>query len=176
MTTRAAFLSFTIPALMVLLLAACGTPERPDTSSANLIVPGQRIGDLPPLGTAGSTVRAMDYDDTDELAAGTYYHWVDDANEPVKMLFVCASVDEVSLVYIYNAPANERFATAEGIGLGSSQSEVIAALGEPDSVFEWEDNRQLRFFTVDDVPGLIIRYQTDALDSAYSLWIVRLCE
>jgi hypothetical protein len=53
---------------------------------------------------------------------------------------------------------------------------VLAALGEPDRVFEWEDNRQLHYFTTDDVPGLTIAFKTDALESAFGIWVATACD
>lgn len=164
-----------ILAVLALLISACGGPGPQVTPSTNLIVPGERIGDLPAVGTAGDAVRAMDFDAEVEFTAGSLYRWLDDANESVWMLYVCTSTDAVTVVYIYDKPGNERFATAEGIGLESSEAEVLAALGDPDNVFEWEDNRQLGYFTTDEVPGLVVAFKTDALDSPFGIWVGTRC-
>ncbi len=175
MTVRALFRSLVTPAVLTLLFAACNATDLPDPG-ADLIVPGERIGDLPAIGTTGATVRNLDHDAVSEFTAGNLYRWLDDADETIWMLFVCTSFDEVTALYIYDKPGNERFATAEGIGLESSEAEVLAALGEPDRVFEWEDNRQLSYFTTDDVAGLTVAFKTDALDSAFGLWVGTRCD
>ena len=49
----------------LLLLVAWGSIGL--ASDADLIVPGERIGDLPPIGTAGALVREMDFDHTFDI-------------------------------------------------------------------------------------------------------------
>jgi hypothetical protein len=170
---------------LALVVSACTTGDTsgngsqngdPTVADADLIVPGERIGDLPPIGTAGSEVRAMGFDNERTAGSGTLYQWLDDSDETIWMLYVCAGNDAVTGVYIYDKPVNERFATTEGIGIGSGEGEVIAALGEPDDISEFQDNRTLRYFTANAAPGLTINFKVDALDSAHGIWVATRCD
>ena len=82
----------------LVLLVACASVAL--ASDADLIVPGERIGDLPPIGTAGDAVRAMDFDRTFDVPTGSGFQWRNAADQTVWMLYVCASADTVTAVYV----------------------------------------------------------------------------
>ena len=158
----------------LLLLVAWGSIGL--ASDADLIVPGERIGDLPPIGTAGALVREMDFDHTFDIPTASAYQWHDTANQTIWMLYVCASSDAVTAVSIYDHPATERFATAKGIGISSGEDEVLATLGTPDDVSEFRDNRSLRFAMADGSAGLTISYKTHDPASAFVIMVAVRCE
>ena len=186
MTLHGLIRSLTAAIAVALAVSACATGDPPGNGAQNgdppiaqadLIVPGERIGDLPAIGTAGSVVRAMDFDNEVTVDGGARaYQWLDDASETVWVLFVCPDPDQVTAVYIYDKPGNERFSTAEGVRIASSEADVIAALGEPDRIGTFLDNWTLGYFTVDGVPRLTINYKVDALYTAWGIWVSVGCD
>lgn len=159
-----------------LLAIGCSTPGETGNGNgtdpaSNLIVAGERIGDLPPIGSAGSGVRALPYDDSLEIVVppATSYRFRNEDQEVLYSISVCASDDLVWLILLYNMPENERYATSEGVSVRSSESDVVAALGEPDRTRDVIGRRLLDYGLDDGVPTLSIAFDVD--DATQTLYI-----
>ena len=145
---------------------------------ANAIVAGERIGDLPPIGTPGAVIRSMPNATTLEITVppGTLYRFADDGDAWLYTVTVCAASDSTWLVTIHAHSENERFTTAEGVGLASSEDAVLAALGEPDVINESSVFRSLRYEAIDGSGGLMIVYRLDDLEEADRVSVYGACD
>lgn len=167
----------------LLLASGCSTPDGNGNGNgadpaANLIVAGERIGDLPPIGTAGSVIRQLPYDSSLAITVppATSYRFTNEEQQLLYSISVCASNDLVWLVNLQNMPENERFATSEGVGVGSSESEVVTALGDPERLRELSDRRLFDYAIDDGVPGLSIAFDADDATRALYLGVATRCE
>ena len=146
---------FWIFAIVLAFAAGCSTPMGSDADpdpDANLIVSGERIGDLASIGTAGSVIRAMPGGETVAISnpPSTLYVFRDEAGLILHTIAVCTSSDVVSTITIFNHPDNERFVTAAGLSVGSSESDVFAALGTPDRTRGFTNSRIHEYDEISD--------------------------
>jgi len=148
MKTRNVLVAVLLIALVALLLCGCGKKDQDATSSPEdpnaaieatdggqptqtaMIEPGVGVGQV----RIGMTVEEMkeSLDKPDIDATGISYAYADHGFE---VIFRDGQVHSINCVHhINNAPAIKPcpYKTAEGIGIGSTESKVLAAYGEPD--------------------------------------------
>lgn len=128
-------------------VVATTTFEVVQAPDPDLIVSGERVGDLISIGAPRAVVDAMPGSETTavSLPDRTSYTFRDAADEVYLVINVCVSSDAVSEAYVFNHADNERFVTPEGLSVSSSESEVLAALGTPDRTLEASASRILDY-------------------------------
>ena len=124
-------------------IVATTTFEVVHAPDPDLIVSGERVGDLISIGAPRAVVDAMPGSETTAVPRPdrTSYTFRDEEDAFVFVINVCVSSDAVSEVYVFNHPDNERFVTPEGLSVTSSENEVLAALGAPDRTLEASSSR-----------------------------------
>ena len=171
-----------ILAIVVAFAAGCTTPVVQDADPdpiQDLIVSAERIGDLSSIGTAGSVIREMPGAEAQAVSspARTQFYFRDGVGDLVHAITVCESSDVVSEIYIFNHPDNERFVTADGLSVLSSESEVLATAGTPDRTLETTNTRLHDYAPVaEGWYGLGFSFWKADLSSTYFVGVRGSCE
>ena len=133
------------PLLLLILIVLSGPHDiAAQTPAEFLIVPGERIGNWSLSMSLADLVAALGprYGESPErsgLPGGNLYDFV----EHNVLVIFCVNSRRVMQIGVYrsNNPARQevlaRYRTAEGIGLDSPLSAVIAAYGQPTWTYDW---------------------------------------